>query len=74
MPSVHTWKSIELAESKGAWAGTPIAQPLWDLSKRELLEAALHLAAQVDGSPDNPILGAHRLFQEVATLRQNGLI
>lgn len=84
MPSAHTWKSIQKATEKGATAGNPVFVAsnvdLWDLSKRELIEAALHLAALATDSYDEAILmngakgAADRLREEVATLRQNGLL
>ena len=72
--SVHTWKSIELAERKGAWAGTPEGRVFFDCSKRELIEAALHLAGQVGGTPDDWETSAQRLRDELDALRANGLI
>lgn len=33
------------ARELGAWSATPPAAPLWALSKRELIEIALHQAA-----------------------------
>lgn len=84
MASLHTWKSIQKASEKGAVAGNPtfVASnvDLWDLSKRELIEAALHLAALATDSYDEAILmnggrgAADRLREEIAALRQNGLI
>lgn len=65
-----------VAASKGAWAGHPACADLWKLSKRELLEAALHCASM---STDNYGEGgaeqaAKALRAEIATLRENEMI
>lgn len=50
MPSLHVWKAINKAADKGAYAGHPDALPLWELSKRELIEIALRLGERADGT------------------------
>lgn len=65
-----------VAASKGAWSAHPACTDLWKLSKRELLEAALHCASM---STDSYAEGgaeqaAKALRQEITTLRENELI
>jgi len=40
------------ARQLGAWSMTSPAAPLWDLSKRELIEIALHLASLLTDEDD----------------------
>lgn len=47
MISIHSWKAIEKAQSMGAYAGDPLAGPLWEMSKRELVEIALRFAERL---------------------------
>ena len=72
--SIHTWKQIEVAERKGAWASDESCWKFFDLSKRELIEAAIRLAGLVAGSDDDIALAADRLNEEVRCLRANDII
>lgn len=76
--SIHVEKSKQLARSKGAAAGDEGNAPLWDLSKRELVEMVLHLAALCTGeSIDSAIdsAGAYtRAMEEHRALVANGLL
>ncbi len=53
MPSIHTDRSIEKAREKGGFAGDHASLPLWELSKRELVEIAIRLGAANAGECDN---------------------
>lgn len=46
--SIHTRKSRETATRKGGLSGEDAALPLWDLSKRELVEMVLRLGGARD--------------------------
>lgn len=85
IPSVHACRSIAKAQSLGAAGGRPEAALLWTLSKRELIEVALHLAAQTTAEPDVALAGgraangsarvpsaAERLLGALRTLRDEG--
>ena len=75
--SIHTEKSRITARTKGAWAGQDRNRDLWDLSKRELIEVTLHLAACLTGEYDNALktdMARRRVVQEHESLRANGLI
>lgn len=64
-------QSIQKARELGAAAGLPQASDLWWLSKRELLEAAIQIAAREvghTGTPD-PVAGIHRIGEEIKWLR-----
>lgn len=79
MASLHIYKSIDTARDMGAAAGNFDHVDLWELSKREILEAAFHLAALATDSYDNAIRdgaygAAARLREEIATLRENKII
>lgn len=49
------YASEKVAKKLGAWGGQPNARYLWTLSKRELIEIALHLAAQTSGVCDDAL-------------------
>lgn len=72
--SIHTWKSIEKAREKGAFAGEDLAVPLWNLSKRELIEIALRLGGLTAGNPDDLAAAVDAVNNEHATLRRAGII
>ena len=74
MPSIHGWKSIEKAREAGGFAGKHGALPLWDLSKRELVEIAIRLGAQVAGECDTAEAGIVVAMQEHEALRLNGIV
>lgn len=76
MPSLHIWKSIEKAASKGAYAGSEKTVPIWEMSKRELVEIALRLGelcADADGpyTIDNAIA---RVLDERRILTEQGIL
>ena len=75
--SHHTNRSIDLAASKGAWSSTPAARPLWKLSKRELVEIALHFAALATESYDDSLQNgdaAARAMAERDALKRAGIL
>ena len=79
--SIHTDKAFHVARAKGAAAGRDYRDfcELVSLSKRELIEAALHLAAittDFDSYDDALESGdAHkRVMQEIDALRANRII
>ena len=74
MPSIHAWKSIEKANDAGGFAGDHGALPLWDMSKRELIEIAIRLGAQVAGECDTASAGIAVALQEHESLRLNRII
>lgn len=72
--SLHTDRSIAKARQHGAFAGQAAAQPLWGLSKRELLEVAIRLGAQAAHDPDNAAAGISTVTAELRALRDNRVI
>lgn len=46
--SIHTQKARAAANARGGLSGHEAARPLWDLSKRELVEIALRLGGARD--------------------------
>jgi hypothetical protein len=74
MPSIHAWKSIEKARDAGGFAGEEGALPLWDMSKRELIEIALRLGAMAAGESDSAEHGIQVALNEYEALRLNGII
>ena len=75
--SIHFWKSVSIARQKGAFLGaldTEQAKSLGDMSKRELIEIALRLAALQADNPDDPEQAFHRLQDEAHNLKANGII
>lgn len=75
--SVHFWKSHNLAASKGAAFGAlppADAKTLGELSKRELIEIALHLSAVNQGVEASNQAALDGVMIEYRILKQNGLI
>ena len=75
--SIHTNRAIDLAASKGAFSSTPAALPLWNLSKRELVEIVLHLAALCTDNYDDSLengAAADRAMEERDALHAAGLL
>jgi hypothetical protein len=74
--SIHLWKSHTLAQKKGAWFGAlriEHAERLGKMSKRELIEIALHLASLNSDDPNSPEHAYHRVMDECFNLKANGL-
>ncbi len=74
--SIHFWKSYDVAKSKGAWFGALTAEQvsvLNGMSKRELIEIALHLAALKGGEEDVDV-AFENLVDEARILKNNGLV
>lgn len=69
MASIHTWKAREKAAKMGAFAGDEAALPLWELSKRELIEIALRLTMS-----EVPSEAVKQVQDEHQCLKANGLI
>lgn len=77
MTSIHNANSMKVAREKGGFAGSPENAELWELPKRELIEALLHLAALCTESYDVALNGTgalNRAKEELAALRLNGII
>ena len=73
--SLHTAKAIRVARSKGAAAALPQNHHLWKLSKREILEVALHLSALATGAYDPPSSETtKRCEEELEALRDTGIV
>lgn len=77
--SLHTDKAFHLAASKRAAAGSNYHdwQTMVRLSKRELIEIGLHLAAICTDSYDDAIASSgafNRFIEERDALRTNGII
>lgn len=75
--SMHTDKARATARRRGGFAGNDRNAHLWDFSKRELVEIALHLAASLTGTYDESLetgLAERRLMEEYDALRANGII
>jgi hypothetical protein len=75
--SIHTTKARILAAQKGGAAGRDQNTWLWDLPKRELIEALLHLAAMCTDSYDDALAGdgaTVRVREELTALKANGII
>lgn len=77
MASIHIHKARSVAASKGAASATATLE-LWDLSKREIIEVALHLAALSTESYDEAMQdgdkGEGRFWEEYLALKNNRLI
>lgn len=67
--SIHTWRAREKAAAMGAFAGDDSAAPLWELSKRELIEIALRLTMT-----EEPAEAVKRVQEEHRCLKDNGII
>lgn len=74
MPSIHQFKSIKKAAERGAFAANEAAWPLWELSKREILEVAIRLGAQLDGECDTAETGVAAVERELEALRHSNII
>ena len=61
-------KGIALAKRNGAWAGRKSIEPLWGLSKRELLEVALRLGAQIGEHAGSISSGRKNVLDELDLL------
>lgn len=77
--SLHVAKAQNLSLSKGGHAGKPDNWNLWNFSKRELVEIALHLAsvcADCDGSEEalEGTAAHRRVLEEHAALKAAGII
>ena len=70
--------SMMTARRLGAWSAQPEARKLWSLSKRELIEIALHQATRLCDDPEEGSTGIQpevaAVLDEHRTLRQNRLI
>ncbi len=73
MASLHVWRAIEKARNKGGYAGNEAAMPLWNMSKRELVEIACRLGeiCAPRGGEEN---GIARAIQERETLFGQGIL
>jgi hypothetical protein len=71
--SIHTSNSREKAARMGGYAGRDEARPLWDMSKRELVEIAVRLGEMCsdEGGAEN---GIARAIEEHRILKQNGIV
>lgn len=69
--SIHTWKSMAVAQQRGGLAGD-VDSGLWDLSKRELLEIALRLTER--GKLGDATGAQQDLLAERSILQQNGVL
>jgi hypothetical protein len=67
--SVHVWKAINVARDKGAFAGQACSAPLWELSKRELIELALRLTMR-----ETPEEAVAAVEVELACLRAQEIV
>lgn len=74
MTSLHTQKAMNKAARMGGMAGDNRAAPLWDLSKRELIEIAMRLGALHNGGPDSVQAGVEAVNYELAGLRRAGIL
>lgn len=74
MPSIHTHKSMKKAREMGAFAGDAAALPLWEMSKRELVEVVIRLGGLAAGKADSPKAGIDAAIQEANALRLAGII
>ena len=73
MASLHVYKSIDKARANGGYAGLKASLPLWEMSKRELVEIAARLGeiCADEGGAEN---GIARALEEAAALRANRII
>jgi len=74
MTSLHIDKSIAKARRMGGFAGQSRAMPLWDMSKRELVELTLRLGALAARAPDSCAAGAEMAENEHRALKANGIL
>ena len=73
MASLHVYRSMERARSKGGYAGLSAALPLWGMSKRELVEIAIRMAELSLGDGDTEA-AIHSVIEERGILRANGIL
>lgn len=71
--SIHQWKGREKAARMGGYAGFDEAAPLWDLSKRELVEIAARLG-ELCADEGGPVNGIARAIEEHRILKANGIV
>jgi hypothetical protein len=71
--SIHTWKAREKAARMGGYAGSPAAAPLWELSKRELVEIAARLG-EICSDEGGEEGGIARAIEEHGILKANGIV
>lgn len=71
--SIHQSNSREKARRMGGYAGHVESTPLWDMSKRELVEIAIRLGEMCsdEGGPEN---GIARAIEEHRILKQAGIV
>lgn len=74
MTSIHVDRAIKKARAKGGFAGDDAALPLWEMSKRELIEAAMRLGGMTTEDPADPAECASAVIQEIETLKGNGIL
>lgn len=67
-------RSKAKARQLGAFAGQDCAKPLWDLSKRELVEIAIRLGALTSGDCDSADAGVRAALHEHQTLVRSGIV
>ena len=76
--SIHAGKSMDKASGLGAAGGDDCTIPLWNMSKRELIECLLHIAAQAsdEGYDDaiNSDGAVKRVLEEYAILQNHNLV
>lgn len=73
--SIHTDRERAKARYNGGVAGSGPNAHFWKLSKREIIEAALHLASLATGEYHPPSKATTaRLDEEIKALRDNGII
>jgi diphthamide synthase (EF-2-diphthine--ammonia ligase) len=70
--SIHTWKAREKAARMGGYAGCDEAAPLWEMSKRELVEIAARLGEICAGGGAEG--GIARAIEEHGILKANGIV
>ncbi len=73
MASTHIWRSIEKAASLGGYAGRDTARPIWEMSKRELVEIAIRMSELALGDGDTEAAIA-RVIEERKILKANRII
>jgi hypothetical protein len=73
MMSIHTWKAREKAARMGGYAGHEDAAPLWEMSKRELVEIAIRLG-EICSDEAGAENGIARAIEEHRILKENGII
>lgn len=72
-----SYVSVKLAAEKGAWSVAANNMGLWRYSKRELIEAALWLAAAQAECAETALengAAAETVGREITTLKKAGLV